>query len=458
MAEGYAEFLGKKEHLSGGDGFAPRFMPPQLFDFQVALVDWAQRRGRAAILADCGLGKTPIQLTWAQNIVERECARVLVLTPLAVSPQTIREGDKFGIECVRSRDGSDLPSSGIVVTNYERLDYFNPQDFVGVVLDESSILKAFDGERRRQITRFLTKVRYRLLCTATSAPNDFIELGTHSEALGDLGYIDMLGRFFRAEDGRGAAAHRGWGSEVKFRLKGHAEEAFWRWVCSWARTCRRPSDLGFPDDGFVLPPLREESHIVDSHEPPAFSLVEVRADGLREQREATRRTIRERCEKIAELCTAHDRSLVWCNLNDEGDLLEKLIPGAVQVAGSDRDDLKEYRLTSFADGTIKRLITKPRIGGYGLNFQRCAHVAMFATHSFEQYYQGIRRCWRFGQDRPVDVDVVGTEGLSGVLANLRRKATQADEMFERLVTTMNRPENTRDVRITRKMEIPTWTA
>lgn len=452
----YSDFIHRKEHLADGDGFDPSFLPASLFDFQVALVEWAQRRARAAVLADCGLGKSAIQLTWAQNVVERENARVLVLTPLAVAPQTVREGEKFGIRCVRSRDGRKLPASGIVVINYERLDALDPSDFVGVVCDESSILKSYDGVRRGEITRFLSKMKYRLLCTATSAPNDYVELGTHSEALGELGYVDVLSRFFVAGDNTGTVAQRRWGESVKFRLKGHAEEPFWRWVCSWARAVRRPSDLGFDDGPFVLPPLEEEVHLVEARTLPRGRLFEARADGLREQREANRRTLRERCERMAELSNARPSSLVWCNLNDEGDLLEEMIDGAVQVSGSDSDEVKEERLLAFADGQIRRLVTKPRIGGWGMNFQRCTHVGFFASHSFEQYYQGVRRCWRFGQKSPVKVDVVGTEGLYGVVENLRRKAKAADEMFGRLVASMNRSLKVRDARVTKAMSLPSW--
>lgn len=458
---GYQSLLYRKSHAADGeDGFDPTFVPSSLFDFQVALVEWVQRGARGAVLADCGLGKTPIQLTWAQNVVEHTCGRVLVITPLAVSPQTVREGEKFGIKVVRRRDGSNLPKSGVFVTNYERLEHFDPADFVGVVCDESSILKSFDGVRRGEITWFLSKMRYRLLCTATSAPNDYVELGTHSEALGELGYMDMLSRFFVAGDGRGSAARRGWGKSVDFRLKGHAEEPFWRWVGSWARAVRRPSDLGFEDGDFVLPPLVENTHLLRVDSVPAGSgqLFEVAANGLREQREATRRSLRERCEKVVGLVSPHQRSIIWCNLNDEGDLLADIVPGAVQVSGSDRDEVKEERLLAFAEGQIKRLITKPRIGGFGMNFQRCAHVVDFPTDSFEQYYQSVRRCWRFGQKHEVTVDIVGTDGLSGVIANRRRKARQADEMFDRLVTTMGRYRDVRDDRVLSTMEAPAWIA
>jgi hypothetical protein len=452
----YRTFLYRKEHVADGDGFAPTFIPAEAFDFQGSLIEWAQRRARGAILAECGLGKSLMQLAWAQNVVEHTGGRVLVLTPLAVSAQTVREGEKFGIGCVRSRDGRNLPKSGIVVANYEMLDKFEATDFVGVVCDESSCLKSFDGVRSVEVTRFLSKMRYRLLCTATSAPNDYVELGTHSEALGELGYVDVLGRFFAADDGRGSAARRGWGENVKFRLKGHAEEPFWRWVSSWARAVRKPSDLGFDDGPFLLPGLEEHTHIVDARRTLPGRLFDPLADGLSAQREVGRRTLRERCEKLAELSAAHPMSLVWCNLNAEGDLLTELIPDAVQVSGADPDERKEEVFLAFSEGQVKRLVSKPKIGAWGMNFQRCAHVGFMVSHSFEQYYQGVRRCWRFGQRSPVTVDVVGADGLDGVVANLRRKGRQADEMFERLIERMYRSKDVREREVLKTMEAVSW--
>ena len=435
---GYAEFLGRKAQLDTYDGFDPVFMPDQLFPFQRDLVAWATRKGRAAIFADCGMGKTAMQVAWAENVARHTGGRVLILTPLAVAGQTVREGAKFGMEVVRSGDGSgDAP---ITVTNYQRLHHFDPSDFQGVVCDESSILKSFDGATRSALTEFMRKIRYRLLCTATAAPNDYIELGTSSEALGYLGHMDMLNRFFK-NDQNNSSLGRDHGKAMAWRFKGHAETHFWRWVCSWARAVRRPSDLGYPDGDFILPPLREHEHVVESRTLPDGMLFSLPAVGLREQREEQSRTIRERCEKVAELVD-HDRpALVWCHRNAEGDLLEKLIPDAVQVSGGDSDEAKEGRLTAFADGKIRVLVTKPSIGAWGLNFQHCNHVTFFPSHSFEQYYQGVRRCWRFGQESPVDVDVVTTEGGLDVLKNLQRKAHQADEMFGQLVALMNEQLN-----------------
>lgn len=431
----YAEFLDRKTHAGAEHGFEPVWMPSQLFDFQRALVEWAIRKGRAAIFADCGLGKTAMQLTWAENVARHTGKPVLILTPLAVAAQTIREGEKFGIECHRSPDGAIL--GRIVITNYERLEHFNPADFAGVVCDESSILKSFDGARRNEITNFMRKVPYRLLATATAAPNDFIELGTSSEALGYMGHMDMLARFFK-NDQNNLTSRRMYGEAPKWRFKGHAEQPFWRWVTSWARACRQPSDLGFQDGRFILPPLNEVNHLIETSTVPDGMLFAMPATDLREQRAEKKRTVQERCEQVAGMVgNTGQPALVWCHLNEEGNLLQRLIPDAIQVSGSDRDDVKESRLVDFAEGRARVLITKPKIGAWGLNFQHCNHITYFPSHSFEQYYQSVRRCWRFGQKRPVTVDIILTEGERRIMENLSRKRHQAEQMFSNLVTEMN---------------------
>jgi hypothetical protein len=451
----YAKFINEKTQVSGDHGFQPVFMPDFLFDFQKDLIEWAVKKGRAAIFADCGLGKTPMELVWAENVVRKTGGRVLILTPLAVSAQMVREADKFGIQVMRSGEGR--AHDGITITNYEQLHKFNPSDFVGCVCDESSILKSFNGTRRGEITAFMRKMQYRLLATATAAPNDYIELGTSSEALGYLGHMDMLNRFFK-NDLNNSATGRMRGEVIKWRFKGHAETPFWRWVCSWARAIRRPSDLGFDDSRFILPPLDESEHLIDTNKPLEGMLFALPAVGLKEQREERRNTITERCEKAAALVAYTGQpALVWCHMNDEGDLLEKLIPDAVQVSGSDSDSAKEERMLGFADGKARVLITKPKIGAWGLNFQHCNHITFFPSHSFEQYYQGIRRCWRFGQKRPVHVDIITTEGERGVLKNLQRKAAQADKMFNSLVDEMNNSISIdRSTHFTKQQEIPTW--
>lgn len=452
----YQDFIWQKAQLDTGAGFRPTFLPGSLFNFQSTLVEWAIRGGRRALFEDCGLGKTLQELVWAQNVLLHTGRPVLLLTPLGVAVQTVREGQKFGIECHRSRAGEDI--RGIVVSNYERLHQFDPDDFAGVVCDESSTLKSFEGETRAAVTRFLRKVPYRLLATATAAPNDYVELGTSSEALGGLGFLDMLTRFFKNARNNSNPAGRDFGRGLQWRFRGHAEQPFWRWVCSWARAIRAPSDLGFPDRDFRLPPLREQEHIVGARQLRPGYLFSMPAVGLAEEREERRRTLQERCEQVAALINGTGRPAVaWCHLNDEGDLLERLIPDSVQVSGRDRDEAKEERFEAFTRGQVRVLVTKPAIGAWGLNWQHCAHMTLFASHSFEQYYQTVRRFWRFGQTQPVVVDHVLSEGEAFVLENLRRKAAQAERMFAAMIGSMQdelgiRRSNPYDI----PTEVPAW--
>ena len=450
----YAAFLQQKSQEGADHGFEPTFLPDGLKDFQRSMVEWAVRKGRGAMFEDCGMGKTYQSLAWAQNVAEHTNKPVLILAPLAVAAQTVREGEKFGIEVKRSSDGTI--AGDIVVTNYHRLSEFDSDRFGGVVCDESSILKSFDGALRSEITRFMRKVPYRLLCTATAAPNDYIELGTSSEALGYLGHMDMLNRFFK-NDQNNSATRRMYGEATKWRFKGHGEQPFWRWVCSWARAMRKPSDLGFDDAEFILPPLTVREHLIESEFRPDGYLFEVAATTLPEQRAEQKATIKERCEKVRAL-VAHDQpAMVWCHLDAEADELERIIPGALQISGKQRDEVKEERFMAFASGEIRVLITKPKIGAWGLNFQHCNHVAYFPSHSFEQYYQAVRRCWRFGQTRPVTVDLVHTEGQSKVLENLQRKADQAGRMFENLVSEMNHAISISQCRgRVNPVEVPSW--
>lgn len=464
MSLAYGDFIARKTQLGQQEGFAPIWMPDFLFDFQKALVEWATLKGKAAIFADCGLGKTPIQLVWAENVVRKTNKPVLILTPLAVSHQTIEEARKFGIQATRCPNGIVVP--GINVTNYERLHHFDPNDFAGCVCDESSILKSYDGKRRGEITEFMRKMPYRLLATATAAPNDYIELGTSSEALGELGYTDMLTRFFKNDQNTiKPMTYRHFGQNfaqlddrAKWRFKGHAEQQFWRWVSSWARALRRPSDLGFDDARFILPELVEREHEVLAETKAPGMLFALPAVGLKEQREERRRTIQERCEEVAKLVSFTEKpALVWCHLNDEGDMLEDFISDSMQVSGKDSDEAKEEKFLAFAKGDLRVLVTKPKIGAWGLNFQHCSHVTFFPSHSFEQYYQGVRRCWRFGQTNPVTVDVITTEGEHEVMKNLQRKAKGADKMFTALVAEMNQSlKIDRSQRFNKREEIPAW--
>lgn len=653
----YETFLRSKAQDGTMEGFAPVWMPSFLFDFQSAIAEWNIRKGKSATFADCGMGKTAIELVWAENVVRKCNKPVLILTPLAVAQQTVREAAKFGIEARRSSDGKVY--SGINVTNYERLRYFKPEDFAGVVCDESSAIKAFNGKRRAEVTEFLRTIPYRLLATATAAPNDYIELGTSAEALGVMGQIEMLNRFFKNDqntsDMKRMNRHspaEGGPSSAGWRFKGHAEIPFFRWVCSWARGGRRPSDFGpFADDRFKLPKLIEREHIVETRTMADGMLFPLPATNMQEEREERRRTINERCEMAAELVAPHDYSVVWCGLNDEGDLLERLIPNSLQVSGSDADEYKEtvaewftgnrcvcnepwfgaklaiWRrsqkttgsaitksiessglLTPFdtskstekpsgnisssitrsirprpasidagplkletqdavssipqtseletpkrqrlrttesailkqnglgvssdtdshlrtttaflplkagaaqsaaadlaingpSDSTLitatspkrsevssapdaiwesensetmpiasngrrcicgyasgpRRLISKSKIFGFGLNFQHCAHVVTFASHSYEQYYQSVRRCWRFGQTRPVTVDLIVTEGERGIADNLHRKSAAADRMFTALVEHMHESLTIESgYQFTKDVEVPSW--
>jgi hypothetical protein len=389
---------------------------------------------------------------------------VLLLTPLAVGFQIVAEARKFGADAALSRDGK--PSAPITVTNYEQLGKFDPAVFGGVVCDESSAIKAFDGQTRAAVTEFLRTAPYRLLGTATAAPNDYLELGTSSEALGQLGYMDMLNRFFvndnRTADSKGkwighAAPRKYQSAAGGYRFKGHAEQPFWRWVSSWARAVRKPSDLGFDDDGFVLPPLKHRVHVVEARTPAEGTLFDVPAFGLAEQRDESRRTLTERCEQAAEALAGADVAVAWCNLNSESALLARLIPGAVELSGSEPLEAKEEKLHAFSDGEITTLVTKPKLGAFGLNWQHCHRMAYFPSHSYEQYYQAVRRCWRFGQRHPVTVDVITTTGGERVLANLQRKAEAADAMFDALLAHMSealRIDRSRDY--PNQIEVPPW--
>jgi superfamily II DNA or RNA helicase len=430
----YEEFLSDKRHTSSLHGFKPTFIPDKLFDFQKLLVEWSVTKGRCALFAACGLGKTGCGLTWDENIVRKTNGNVLILTPLAVAPQFVKEGQKFGIECSHSKDGKI--KSKITIANYERLHYFNPDDFVAVHADESGCLKNFDAKTTSQVTEFMRRMPYRHLATATPSPNDFIELGTSSECLGEMGYMDMLSRFFK-NDQNSTHPNRLW-ANAKWRFRGHSEKDFWRWVCSWARAIEKPSDIGCDDSPFQLPPVTVNTHMVSANTPANGCLFSLPATNFQEEREERRRTVQERCERVASLIIPRkDQSIAWCELNDEGDLLEQLIPDSRQVSGNQSLEEKEEIIEGFRDGTVKRLITKADIAGFGLNLQNCWHQTCFPTHSYERWHQHVRRSWRFGQKNPVTVDVVLSEGQTRVLDNQRRKADAMSIMFRRLVEAMN---------------------
>lgn len=452
--EDYTVFLNTKRHACGNFGFEPKWMPDAMFPFQQALLQWAQLKGRAAIFADCGLGKTIIQLTWAENVSRHTGGRVLLLTPLAVGRQTATEATKWGMGVSRSRDGTPGPER-ITVTNYERLHLFNPDDFQGIVCDESSILKNVDGVTRVAVTTFAQKMPYRLLCTATAAPNDYIELGTSSEALGHMGFRDMLSMFFKKTETtlsrRQEYRHGVW------RFRGHAERDFWRWVCSWARALRRPSDLGFDDGSYVLPPLHVLHHVVTCKAQRDGLLFSLPAHTLREQREERSRSVVERCQKAAETIAGTKSAIAWGYLVRECNLLAQMIPDSVEISGDDPEERKEEVFEAFESGAIPHLVTKPTIAGHGLNWQHCNVQTFFPSHSFEQYYQAVRRSWRFGQTKPVFVHIISSEGESRIAGNLARKAEASDKMFDQLVALMNEELNVASHKTqTTTKEIPTW--
>jgi len=437
MTNDYLEFLNKKRHSIGDFGFEPNYLPDIAFDFQKAIINKAIKKGRIAIFADTGLGKTLIQLSIAKNIIEHTNKKVLILTPLAVAFQFILEAEKLGIDDIEySKDGKH--SKKIVICNYERLHYFNENDFIGVILDESSILKNFDGKIKSQVTAFVKKIPYRFLSTATPSPNDFIELGTSSEALGYMGYMDMLTKFFKNNQNSVDSTNRNIGE--KFYLKPHAEKDFFAWVNQWSIMAKMPSDLGFSNDRYILPKLILNKTVVQNQ-----SLIDVNgqvqlftpmAKSMTEVRHEQKQTEDKRCLKAVEL--AQDKtSVYWCNTNNESSILKNLDKEAVEIIGSQSIERKEEILLAFAKGEIKRIITKAKMTSFGLNWQHCNHSVFFPTWSYEQYYQAIRRFWRFGQKNDVTIDVVVSDGQTRVLEALQQKTQKAIDLHDNLTKNVN---------------------
>ena len=424
----------------------------KLFDFQRDIVLWALKKGKAAIFAGTGLGKTLMQLEWAKHIG----GTVLILAPLAVSKQTISEGEKFGIAVNHCNSQEDVIDSGINITNYERMDRFDFSKFRGIVLDESSILKAQSGKIRSQLIEYCRQIPYRLACTATPAPNDLMELCNHSEFLGVMSSNEMLATFF---------VHDG-GDTSKWRLKRHAVHDFWRWVASWSVMLTNPADLGYDGSRYNLPPLHISQHTVHTEKQPE-TLFAVEALTLQERQQARRDSVQDRARECAALVNADtDQWLVWCNLNSEADALKALIPGAVEISGSDKPEVKEQAAVDFAAGKIRVLISKPLIFGMGLNFQRCHKMAFVGlSDSFEQYYQSVRRCWRFGQETPVDVRIITADTEGAVVENIQRKEKQFKEMLRGMIavtqniTKDNIKATTRQTKAyepQERMELPEW--
>lgn len=433
----YEEFLKTKRHKTNEYGIKPNFIPNEMFDYQKYVSEYAIKKGRCAVYLDTGLGKTLIELTIAVNYIKETNKPVLIITPLAVAFQFIREAEKFGINDISySKDGNY--KTKIVVCNYERLDKFNKNDFECVILDESSILKNFDGKIKHSITNFLKSVKYRYLFTATPSPNDFIELGTSSEALGYMGYMDMLSKYFANNENNIRPQDIG----NKFYLKPHAYNDFFQWVSTWSVSMRKPSDLGFSDEKHILPNLKvnyvkvkNNGNWIINGQVLAFGIIARRMGEIREEQKMT---FNERCEKAVELSSKHDTSVYWCNFNSEGDLLQELDKSAYQIKGSMNLDKKEEILLNFFDGNIKKLITKPKMTAFGLNWQHCNHTVYFPTFSYEQYYQSIRRFWRFGQTKEVIVDMVYSDGQKRIIDALELKTRKAIELFDKLNSNINR--------------------
>lgn len=433
----YLNFLEQKKHSIGDFGFNASYFPDIAFDFQKHIIEKAIKKGRIAIFADTGLGKTLIQLSIAHNIVLKTNKKVLILTPLAVGFQFVKEAEKLQIPDVYQTLKGEL-NGKIIICNYERLHYLDSKDFEAVILDESSILKNFDGKIKNQINSFIKKVPYRFLSTATPSPNDFIELGTSSEALGYMGYMDMLTKFFKNNQNSVDSNNRNIGE--KFYLKPHAEKDFFAWVNQWSIMVKMPSDIGFSNERYKLPELIVNKHIVENQ-----SLIDINgqmqlftpiAKSMTEVRFEQKQTEEKRCEKAIELASGKT-SVYWCNTNNESSILKNLDSEAVEILGSQSIEKKEEILLNFAEGNIKRLITKAKMTGMGLNWQHCNHSVFFPTWSYEQYYQAIRRFWRFGQKNDVTIDMVISDGQTRVLEALEQKTQKAIELYENLTKAVN---------------------
>lgn len=458
----YEDFVSSKRQAMTPSGFdaARESINGHLKNFQADIVHWALRQGKAAVFSDTGTGKTRMQLAWAQRVADYTGGDVLILAPLAVASQTVAEGKRIGIDVHYCRH-QDQVNSPITITNYEMMDEFAANKFVGIVLDESSRIKSYDSKTRDQVIGEFGRTPYRLACTATPAPNDYMELGNHSEFVGAMTRAEMLSMFF---------VHDG-GETNKWRLKGHAESDFWRWVASWAVAIRKPSDLGYSNEGYDLPPLNMHEHIVDvdslDMQSGQISMF-WEARTLTEQRGARRASLAERVRVVSERVAAEPNEpwVVWCELNDESEALTAAIPGAVEVKGSDSIAHKEASMTGFSEGRIRVLVSKPSICGFGMNWQHCARTAFVGvSNSFEMTYQAIRRFWRFGQIRPVDVHFVYSEAESAVARNLRRKEDDAHAMQNAMIVHMreinalglsHRPRLANVYRPQTKMEIPQW--
>lgn len=419
MAEPYAEFLANKKRRTPPVGVVvePGDIHPLLHDWQARIVEWAVRQGRAAIFADCGLGKTFMQLEWARLMANTS----LILAPLSVARQTVREAEKIGVDCRYVRRADEVTGPGVWITNYEMADQFDPAWFGAVVLDESSILKNVEGRTRQRLTSAFRVVPYRLACTATPAPNDVAELCNHAEFLGVMPRNEMLAAFFVHD-------------EIGWRPKGHAAGPMFEWMATWSVAVRRPSDLGYDDAGYDLPPLTIHAEPVDVDLEADGQLFPTELGGIGGRSKVRRATLDARCARAAELCASGDQWIVWCGLNDEASTLATLIDGSVNVEGSWTPDAKAGALEAFQDGDVRVLITKPSIAGFGMNFQNAHRMAFVGlSDSYEGYYQAIRRCWRFGQQHPVDAHVIVSTLERQIVDNVRQKEIEAAHVTAHLV-------------------------
>ena len=425
----YEEFLKAKdtERIESGFEVDPKKINKALFPFQRDIVAWALKKGKAAIFSDCGTGKTFMQLEFANQVCKHTKGNALIVAPLSVVEQTKKEGEKFGIKVTVCRTGEDV-KKGINITNYEMLEHFTARDFICVVLDESSILKSFTSSTRNLLIDMFQMTAYRLACTATPSPNDHSEIGNHSEFLGIMSRTEMLATYFIHDGGNTSA----------WRLKGHGEKKFWEWVATWAVCVRNPADLGYSSEGYNLPELNMIEHITAS-EPDEYERVAHRAETLSERREARKKSLDDRIQITKELVeNSDDNWLVWCDYNAESESLHRAIEGSIEVQGKDSPDYKAETALSFAEGKIKTLISKPSIYGFGMNFQNCHEVVFCGiSDSYEQFYQAIRRCWRYGQEHSVNVHIILSEAELNVLENIKQKQNQMDELQNNMVALMH---------------------
>lgn len=452
----YKSFLATKAIVSrtAGCDVAESDLNPNLFPFQRKLVQWALRKGRCALFCDTGLGKTIQQLAWAEHAAER----TLILAPLAVAHQTVREGQRFGIPVTYARTQADAAPVGITVTNYEMLRNFDTSQFGAVVLDESSILKNFDGKTRSQLIESFADTPMRLACTATPAPNDIVEIGNHAEFLGVMTHVEMRAAFFTHEHDKGN----------DYKLKTHARDAFYRWMASWGMSIRKPSDLGFPDDGYDLPGLTIRSSVVETNHRPEGMLFATTLNGIGERAKVRKATLADRVARAVAIIEAEPDEpwLIWCGLNDEATALAAAMPGSVNVEGSMSADAKADALAAFSDGRTRRLITKPSIAGMGMNWQHCARMVFVGlSDSYEDYYQCIRRCFRFGQSREVVAHIVLSDLERAIYENVMRKEREADRTAAELVKHLAQFERAEIAGIgkaalvyepQRQAELPSW--